>query len=55
MLDMGFDGSALFGGKRSKRYAIVVENGRVKSIAVEPDNTGTTVTLAEKVLGPVSK
>jgi 2-Cys peroxiredoxin 5 len=54
MLDMAFDGSAIFGGDRSKRYAIVVEQGKVKSVAVEPDNTGTSVSLAESVLGPVS-
>ncbi|KAK0725305.1 Redoxin-domain-containing protein [Lasiosphaeris hirsuta] len=50
-LDLAFDGSAIFGGDRSKRYAIVVENGRVKSLHVEPDNTGTNVSLAEHVLG----
>ncbi|KAK3305719.1 Redoxin-domain-containing protein [Chaetomium strumarium] len=50
MLDMSFDGSAIFGGDRSKRYAIIVEQGKVKSVAVEPDNTGTDVSLAEKVL-----
>lgn len=53
MLDMAFDGSAIFGGDRSKRYAIVVEQGKVKSVAVEPDNTGTDVSLAEKVLGAI--
>lgn len=40
-LDVGFDGSAIFGGMRSKRYALVVENGKVKSVHIEPDNTGT--------------
>ncbi|KAK4148923.1 peroxiredoxin-5, mitochondrial [Chaetomidium leptoderma] len=54
MLDMAFDGSAIFGGDRSKRYAIVVEQGKIKSIAVEPDNTGTDVSLADKVLGALS-
>jgi peroxiredoxin len=54
MLDMAFDGSAIFGGDRSKRYAIVVEQGRVTSVNVEPDNTGTSVSLAEHVLGPAS-
>ncbi|KAH6847396.1 Redoxin-domain-containing protein [Chaetomium sp. MPI-CAGE-AT-0009] len=54
MLDMAFDGSAIFGGDRSKRYAIVVEQGKVKSVAVEPDSTGTSVSLAEQVLGAVS-
>ncbi|KAK3899672.1 Redoxin-domain-containing protein [Staphylotrichum tortipilum] len=52
LLDMAFDGSAIFGGDRSKRYAIVVEDGKVSSVAVEPDNTGTSVSLAENVLGP---
>lgn len=50
-LDMAFDGSAIFGGDRSKRYTIVIEQGKVKSVAVEPDNTGTSVSLAEHVLG----
>ncbi|KAH7029307.1 AhpC/TSA family protein [Microdochium trichocladiopsis] len=49
-LDVGFDGSAIFGGMRSKRYALVVENGKVKSVHVEPDNTGTDVSMADKVL-----
>lgn len=48
---MNFDGSAIFGGDRSKRYAIVVKDGKVASVAVEPDNTGTTVSMADKVLG----
>ncbi|KAK3321663.1 redoxin [Apodospora peruviana] len=50
-LDLAFDGSAIFGGDRSKRYAIIVEDGKVKSVAVEPDNTGTNVSMADKVLG----
>lgn len=41
-LDLGFDAYAIFGGVRSKRYALVVENGKVKSVHVEPDNTGTS-------------
>ncbi|GAB1317628.1 hypothetical protein MFIFM68171_07838 [Madurella fahalii] len=51
-LDMNFDGSAIFGGDRSKRYTIVIEQGKVKSVAVEPDNTGTSVSMADQVLGP---
>jgi len=39
-LDLAFDGSAIFGGPRSKRYAMEVEGGKVKSLHVEPDNTG---------------
>jgi len=50
-LDLAFDGSAIFGGDRSKRYTLLVENGKVTSVNVEPDNTGTSVSLAENVLG----
>lgn len=50
-LELDFDSTAIFGNKRSKRYAILVENGRVKSVKVEPDNTGTDVSMADKVLG----
>lgn len=50
-LDLNFDGSAVFGGHRSKRYALVTENGKVTHAYVEPDNTGLSVSAAEKVLG----
>ncbi|RYO85976.1 hypothetical protein DL766_001841 [Monosporascus sp. MC13-8B] len=50
-LDLGFDAHAIFGGMRGKRYALVIEDGKVKEAHVEPDNTGTNVSLAEKVLG----
>jgi hypothetical protein len=39
-LDLSFDGAAIFGNARSKRYALVVENGKVTKAHVEPDNTG---------------
>jgi peroxiredoxin len=67
-LDLAFDGTAIFGGPRSKRYAIEIgEDGKVKAMHVEPDNTGLNgklfpkfsrsiinsplVSAAEKVLG----
>ncbi|EGO55102.1 hypothetical protein NEUTE1DRAFT_123625 [Neurospora tetrasperma FGSC 2508] len=50
-LDLTFDSKAIFGNDRSKRYAMIVEDGKVTKIAVEPDNTGTAVSLADKVLG----
>ncbi|KAK3385102.1 Redoxin [Podospora didyma] len=50
-LDLAFDGGNIFGGDRSKRYTLLVENGKVTSVNVEPDNTGTSVSLAEHVLG----
>ena len=46
-LDLAFDGSAIFGGPRSKRYAMEVEDGKVKSLHVEPDNTGLDGKLLE--------
>ena len=39
-LDLAFDGSAIFGGNRSKRYALLIEDGKVKEAHIEPDNTG---------------
>ena len=39
-LDLSFDGTAIFGGHRGKRYALLVEDGKVKEAFVEPDNTG---------------
>ncbi len=39
-LDTEFDSAKVFGQNRSKRYAITIENGRVKDVFIEPDNTG---------------
>jgi hypothetical protein len=39
-LDLSFDGSSIFGGDRSKRYALVVKDGKIEEVHVEPDNTG---------------
>lgn len=50
-LDLSFDSAAIFGNARSKRYALVVEDGKVVQAHVEPDNTGLNVSAAEKVLG----
>ncbi|TGJ85486.1 hypothetical protein E0Z10_g3235 [Xylaria hypoxylon] len=50
-LDVGFDVIPVFGHTRSKRYALVIEDGKVKSVHIEPDNTGTDVSMAENVLG----
>lgn len=37
---MTFDSTSVFGNQRSKRYALTVENGKVKEAFIEPDNTG---------------
>ncbi|KAI9685006.1 MAG: hypothetical protein M1822_005398 [Bathelium mastoideum] len=39
-LDLTFDGTAIFGGPRSKRFALIVNNGAIEKAYVEPDNTG---------------
>jgi peroxiredoxin len=39
-MDLAFDATAIFGNRRSKRYALLVEDGKVKEVFVEPDNTG---------------
>ncbi|EXF76347.1 IBR domain-containing protein [Colletotrichum fioriniae PJ7] len=46
--DVDFDSKAIFGNDRSKRYTLVIENGKVKEAHVEPDNIGTAVSLADK-------
>ncbi|KAL9054010.1 MAG: hypothetical protein Q9162_004416 [Coniocarpon cinnabarinum] len=50
-LDMSFDASPLLGNERSKRYALVVDGGKVASVHAEPDNTGVNESSAQKVLG----
>ncbi|KAK2768701.1 hypothetical protein FQN54_000557 [Arachnomyces sp. PD_36] len=50
-LDLAFDSTAIFGNQRSKRYALLIEDGKVKEAFVEPDNTGVQDSTAEKVLG----
>lgn len=37
------------GGVRSKRYSMVVENCVVKELNVEPDGTGLSCSLADKI------
>ena len=43
--DLIFPSAAVFGNDRSKRYAVVVDGGKVKSVHVEPDNTGVKGTF----------
>lgn len=49
-LGLEIDATGLLGGFRSNRFALVVENGKVTSLQVEPDAPGVTVTAADKVL-----
>ncbi|THZ81414.1 peroxiredoxin [Aureobasidium pullulans] len=50
-LDLDFDATPVLGNHRSKRYALVIEDGKVKEAHVEPDNTGMSVSVVDKVLG----
>ena len=50
-LDLEFPAAPILGTNRSKRFAAIVEDGKFKSIHVEPDAVGHDVSSAEKVLG----
>lgn len=43
-LDLAFDATSIFGQPRSKRYALLIEDGKVKEAHIEPDNTGVNGT-----------
>lgn len=49
-LDTLFDASKFFGNHRSKRFALLVEDGVVTKTFVEPDNTSVDVSAAEAVV-----
>jgi len=50
-LDVEFESAGMLGTNRSKRYALVVNDGKVADVQIEPDNIGLSVSGAEKVLG----
>lgn len=43
-----FDASGILGSVRSKRFAAIVNNGNVEKAFVEKDNTGISISAAEK-------
>lgn len=47
-LDLTVDIAPL-GGLRSKRFSMVVDNGKVTSLQVEPDGTGLSCSLADAI------
>lgn len=47
-LDVAMD-LAVLGGTRSKRYSLIVEDGIVKEVNIEPDNTGLSCSLADRI------
>lgn len=38
------------GGIRSKRYSMLIKNGKVEQLNIEPDNTGLSCSLANKIV-----
>nr|AAM18076.1 peroxiredoxin V protein [Branchiostoma belcheri tsingtauense] len=46
-IGLDLDATGLLGNIRSKRYSMLVEDGEVKQLNVEPDGTGLTCSLAE--------
>lgn len=49
-LGLELDGSGFGLGQRSKRYSMVVEDGKVTVLNVEPDGAGIQESTAEKIL-----
>lgn len=47
--DVLFDATKFFGNSRSKRYAVILQDGKVVKTYVEPDNTSVDVSSAEKI------
>lgn len=47
-LDLGTNLAPL-GGFRSKRFSMVIENSKVVELNVEPDGTGLSCSLADKL------
>uniref|UniRef100_A0A8C2MTY7 Peroxiredoxin-5 n=1 Tax=Cricetulus griseus TaxID=10029 RepID=A0A8C2MTY7_CRIGR len=41
---------SLFGNRRLKRFSMVIDNGVVKALNVEPDGTGLTCSLAPNII-----
>lgn len=50
--ETGFDASKILGSVRSKRFAAIIDNGKVSKVFIEPDNTGITISSAEKYATP---
>ncbi|XP_035695808.1 peroxiredoxin-5, mitochondrial-like [Branchiostoma floridae] len=48
-IGLDLDATAILGNIRSKRYSMLVEDGEVKQLNVEPDGTGLSCSLAEEL------
>lgn len=48
--DCVLDAAPFLGNARGKRFAAIIEDGKVKAFSVEPDGTGLTCSLAPEIL-----
>jgi len=49
-LDLQLDLAAVLGNVRCKRFSMLVEDGTVAKVNIEPDGTGLTCSLADKIV-----
>jgi len=49
-IDLEHDLAAVLGTKRSKRFAMLVDDGKVKALDVEPDGTGLSCSLSNNFI-----
>merc|ERR1711983_398333 len=49
-LDLELDLAKVLGNVRCKRFSMLVEDGKVSKVNIEPDGTGMTCSLAESLL-----
>jgi 2-Cys peroxiredoxin 5 len=42
--------AAVLGGLRSKRYSMIIEDGKVRALHVEPDGFGLSCSLSNELL-----
>ena len=48
-LDLELDLAAVLGSVRCKRFSLIIKDGKVTQANVEPDGTGLTCSLADKL------
>ena len=49
-MGLELDLAAVLGNMRCKRFSMLVEDGTVTKLNVEPDGTGLTCSLADKII-----
>jgi 2-Cys peroxiredoxin 5 len=49
-MDLDFDATGALGNHRFKRFAAIIDDGKISKLFVEPDTTGLNVSLVENVV-----